>query len=122
MANLPAPGYLANAGRTTGEQKQALEDMRDFIAHIIGGNAEFTLTIAAGVVTPGSEDSNRAKGAYSIDTEASAPTDDLTNIAVTNYPSGSILLIRCASASRAVIVKHAAGGSGQISTRAGADI
>lgn len=114
MATLPAAGYIAGP-RTKGEQKTALEDVRNVIAQLPGGDAEPTLTIAAGVVTA-------TKGIHSIDTESAAATDDLTNILQTNLPDGSLLYVRCVSASRVVVLKHAAGGTGQLSLKGGADV
>lgn len=111
MAILPAAGYLSNAVRTEGEVKTALDDLVASIKQIPGAGAtETTLTIASGSVTPPSG----GPGVFSIDTEASAATDDLTNIAQSNLPDGSLLLIRNANASRVVNVLGSAGGAGQM--------
>jgi hypothetical protein len=114
MTTLPASGYLSDANRTVGEQKQALEDLRNVIAELPGGAAESTLTIASGSVTP-------TGGVHAIDTEGAASIDDLTNIDFTNVPDGRLLLIHAADAARTVNVKHQAGGTGQVKLTDAAD-
>ena len=109
--SLPAAAYLSDAGRTVPEQKAAFDAQRNFIANLIGGGAREALTISSGSVTPGDGSSG---GAIVVDTEASAASDDLTNIALTNVPDGMFLYIFFANASRVVTVKHNAGGTGQI--------
>lgn len=115
---LPAAGYLSNSGRTVAEQKTALEDVRDFVADLLGGAAREALTIASGAVVPGDGTSG---GVIVVDTEAAAASDDLTNITTTNTPNGRLLLVYCANASRVVTVKHNAGGAGQIQLKDSTD-
>lgn len=114
MSTLPASGYIENAARTVAEMKIALEDVRDVIAELPGGAAETELTISGGSVTP-------TLGIHSIDTEGDAATDDLANIVTTNHPDGRLLLIHPEDDSRTVVVKHAAGGAGQIHLKNDAD-
>lgn len=114
MSTLPASGYLELATRTVGEMKTALEDVRDVIAELPGGSAETELTISSGSVTP-------TLGLHSIDTQSDAATDDLTNIVTTNHPDGRLLLIHPEDDSRTVVVKHTAGGAGQIHLKNDAD-
>ena len=110
MATLPAAAYFNNSARTEGEFKQAQEDFLAGVKQIPGsGVAELTATISSGSITPAG-----SGGVVVIDTEAAAATDDLTNIATTNYPDGSMLLIRNSNAARFVVVKHLAGGAGQM--------
>ncbi len=119
MAILPAAGYLSNAARKEGEAKQSLEDLVASVKQMPGsGVAETTLTMASGSITPPSG----GPGSFTVDTEALASTGNLTNIVQTNLPDGSMLLIACANAARNVVVKHAAGGAGQIMLRSGADM
>ena len=94
--------------------KTALEDQRDFVSEDVGGAAESELTIATGSVTP-------TLGIHSIDTEADAASDDLTNIVTTNLPDGRLLLIHANNGARDVVVKHNAGGAGQIALQTAAD-
>lgn len=110
MATLPAANYLTDNARTEGEFKAGLEAMLSSTKQIPGaGVAELAYTIAAGSVTPAG-----GGGMLVLDTESSAASDDLTNIVQTNYPDGSLLVIRNANAARVVVVKHAATGSGQM--------
>lgn len=115
MPTLPASAYLSNNARTEGEMKTALEDQRSVIEQNPGGAAQTTLTIAGGVVTP-------TRASHAIDTEGAAATDDLTTIAQTDLPDGSIIIIQNASAGRVVVCKHAAGGTGQLDLRDAADL
>lgn len=111
MATLPAAGYISNAARSEGEAKVALDDLIASIKQIPGaGIAETTLTIASGSITPPSG----GPGIFSVDTEASAANDALTNIVQTNLPDGSIIWIRPANAARTITVTSGAGGAGQI--------
>ncbi len=111
MATFPAATYISNAARTEGEAKVALEDLIAASKQIPGaGVAESTLTIASGSITP----LGGGPGVFSVDTEASAANDALTNIVQTNFPDGSLLLIRPANAARTITVTSGAGGAGQI--------
>ena len=80
-----------------------------------GGAESFPeLTIASGSITP-------TYSANTIDTESDAASDDLNTIAVTNTPEGRRLLLKAENDARTVVLKHEAGGSGQISMIDGAD-
>lgn len=116
MSQFPAVDAIRNAA-TNAAQKDNFAAFLDATKELIGAQAETTITIASGVATP----AVRNGGAHLIDTEGAAPADDLTNLATTNTPAGRWLLIRGANASRAVTVKHLAGGSGEISLRDGVD-
>lgn len=117
MATLPAANYLTDNARTEGEFKAGLEAMLASTKQIPGaGVAELAITIAAGSITPAG-----SGGALVIDTESSAASDDLANIAQTNYPDGSMLVLRNNNAARVVVVKHAATGAGQIFLERNAD-
>jgi len=119
MATLPVAGWISNAARTEGEAKTGLEDLIASIKQIPGaGITETTLTIASGSVTPPSG----GPGIFSIETEASAASDDLTNMVQTNLPDGSLVLIHCANSARVVTIKTSAGGAGQYVNQAGLDI
>lgn len=117
--SLPAASYLSNAARTEGEMKTALEDQLKGIKQIPGaGVTEQALTISGGSITPASG----ASGILIVDTEAAAATDDLTNIVQTNIDDNSLLILRNANAARSVVVKHNAGGTGQMSLAYGGDL
>lgn len=116
--SLPAAGYLNNAARTEGEMKTAFEDQLKGIKQIPGaGVAAQTLTLASDAITPALGGS----GILIIDTEAAAGTDNLATIGQTNFDDNSLIVIRIANNARVVVVKHNAGGTGQISLASGAD-
>lgn len=116
--SFPAIGYLNNAARTEGEMKTAFEDLNKAARQIPGaGLADQALTIASGSVTPALGSSN----ILVVDTEASAATDDLTNLVLTNIDDGALVYVRNANAARVVVAKHSAGGSGQLSLSTGGD-
>lgn len=77
--------------------------------------AESELTIASGSITPTGDK-------HTVDTEADAATDELTNIVMTNTPDGSLLYLRAANDSRMVTITHAAGGVGQIHLKKDANL
>lgn len=110
MATIPSAGYISNAARTQGEVKQALEDTIASLRQVPGsGQVELTATISSGSFTPAG-----SGGVIVVDTEAASATDDLTNVATTNYPDGSCILLRNANSARFVVLKNAAGGGGQL--------
>lgn len=106
----PAAGDISATGgaETNAVKKVVFEDFLAAAKQLLGGSAEGALTIASGSITPA------ASGRFTVDTEAAAATDDLANILQTNMESGRLILLRNASDSRIVTVKHAAGGAGQI--------
>lgn len=112
---LPAADYISNSARTEGEAKQALEDIIQVARELPGASAETELTISAGAITP-------TIGTLSVDTESDAASDDLANISAANMSEGRVIIIRNVDASRVVIVKNGAGGSGQIYTTNGSDL
>lgn len=114
MSDFPAADYFSDPDRNNAEAKAAQDAWLAATKQLLGAAAESALTIATGVVTP-------TGGGATIDTESAAASDDLANIATTNLPAGSLLLIRAASAARVVTVKHNAGGAGQIALFGAAD-
>lgn len=115
MSDFPAAGYFSDPARTNAEAKAAQDTWLAATKQLPGGAAETANTIVAGVVTP-------TTSIWSVDTEAAAASDDLTHIATTNIPDGSIVYVHAASAARVVTVKHNAGGAGQIASADVADI
>lgn len=117
MATIPAAGHISDSLRTEGEVKTDLEAVIASLRQVPGaGQAELAVTISGGVVTPAG-----SAGTLVIDTEAAAASDDLATVITTNYPDGSILILRNSNAARTVIVKHAATGAGQIFLERSAD-
>lgn len=107
MAILPVAGFIKDAARTTAEQKAALDDeFLQRVREMFGGQAEETLDIASGSVTP--------TGAVCLIGGEGDVADALANIVVTNHPAGSLLLIRPQTAAEVITVTDQAGGSGQV--------
>lgn len=110
MTNLPTRAHLTDSARTKAEAKSDIGDVRDVVAEIGGKDSWASskgLTIASGAIVPTCH-------AHTVDTESGAASDDLTTITTTNIPEGRFLWLFAANASHAVVVKHAAGGAGQI--------
>lgn len=104
---LPAASYFSGS-ITNSNAKSAQDATLAFIRQsLLGGAAETQLTIASGAVVP-------TGASHKIETEASAATDVLDHITVTNMIDGQLLLLRCHDASHVVTIDHGAGGSGQI--------
>lgn len=114
MTTFPTAGYVSNSARTEAEMKAVFDDWLAATKQLAGGAAQTQLTIASGTATP-------TGYVHSIETEGAAAADDLANIAQTNLPDGSFLLITMANGAHIVTVKHAAGGAGQISLVNAAD-
>jgi len=116
MTDLPTRDHLATTAPvpTWSQHFAALGGLYDVLAQLVGVQSAEALTIAAGNITP-------TRGAAIVDTEALAASDDLANIVTTNLPAGRWLLIRPAANGRTVVVKHQAGGAGQISLTGAAD-
>lgn len=100
---------------TATDAATAFESFLAATKQLPGAVARTELTIASGVIVPTS-------GTHSVDTEASAATDDLTNIQYTNLDDGSLLLLWPEDSSRVATVKHLAGSIGQISLCAEEDL
>lgn len=110
MATIPAAGYISNAARTQSQVQTALEDIVASLRQVPGaGQAEIYHVIASGTLTPAG-----SAGIVLVDTEGLAATDDLANVATTNYPDGSMIVLRNANLGRVVTLKHLAGGAGQV--------
>jgi hypothetical protein len=114
MTLFPPANYLRDGGRTETEMKDAFENWLATTKQMPGGAAQSTLVINTDQITP--------TGAYHlVDTQAAAAADNLAQILPTNLPDGSMLMLSIVSNTRVVVVKHAAGGTGQISLVAGVD-
>lgn len=115
MTTLPADTFW-DTSKTEGEASAGwFYKCLDVWKEMPGGAETVTeLTISSGSITP-------LYAAHTVDTEGDAASDDLANIAVTNHPESRRLLIRAENAARTVVLKHEAGGSGQISLVDGVD-
>jgi len=70
-------------------------------------NAPSTLTIASGVIVP-------TKTMHLIDTEGAVSTDNLNSIDGSNVEDGHKLIMFAANTARDIVVRHNAGGTGNI--------
>lgn len=117
MATIPAAGYISNNARSQAQVQTALEDIVASLRQMPGSaQPELYHIIASGVLTPAG-----SGGVILVDTEGLAATDDLTNVATTNYPDGSMIVLRNANLGRIVTLKHLAGGAGQLNLDRSAD-
>lgn len=114
MTALPAVADLASGTTTEAAFQQAITDLVNFVKELPGGAAQESLTISSGAITP-------TVAAVKVDTEGFASTDNLTTIQPSSIGE-KFLLLQIASTSRTVVVKHLAGGSGQIELLTGADV
>ncbi|MBL6934650.1 MAG: hypothetical protein ISR48_04495 [Alphaproteobacteria bacterium] len=103
MTNFPSTSEVSNANASS-----PFESILAATRQLVGANVTSELTISSGSVTPGT-------GMHIVDTESDAATDDLANILTTNLPDGSLLILSAADTARTVVVKHNAGGGGQVS-------
>lgn len=116
MTSLPTDADITyQAGEPAGTWTDAVKQFYSFVKEGIGVSAASELTINDGSITP-------TQGNHTVDTEGDATSDDLANIATINIEDGRWLLLRAAANGRTVVVKHQAGGVGQISTATGADV
>jgi hypothetical protein len=95
----------------------AIGDFLSAVLELPGAKATDILTIAAGIVAP-------TTGSMIVDTEAAAASDDLTNIVPVGISTwdGRHAWLRIADPARVVVLKHLAGGFGQIRLKRGADL
>ncbi len=104
---LPAADYF-NGAITNQNAKDAQDAELAFIRQsVVGTQPETELTIATGSVTPTTCN-------HTLDTEADADFDDLTNIALNNMLNGQLLMLRIVDPGRGVTLVNQAGGDGQM--------
>jgi hypothetical protein len=119
MTDLTAIGYLDDAARTGAQQKTAFEQNQDVIRELMGGGGaptELTMDSGGSVTIP-----IRNGGSNTIDTYLDGSPGTLNNIIQTNTPEGRHLIISPQDTGRSVIVKHNAGGAGEILLNGSAD-
>lgn len=114
MTDLPTKTDLTSSGTTETEFQSAIGDLYDFIAQLADTGTKESLSISADAITP-------SQGIVILDTEASDATDNLKNISNTNL-GGKVLFIRPVSSARTIVLKHMAGGGGQLYLTAAADL
>ncbi len=110
MATIPTAGYISDNARTQAQVQTALEDIVASLRQLPGAaQTELYYAISSGSITPAG-----SGGIILVDTEGAAATDDLTNVVTTNYPDGSMIVLRNSNLARVVTAKHLAGGAGQM--------
>lgn len=114
MADLGNRNHLTQSTATEVQFQTSIGQLYDFVAQLACGAQPEALSLASDKITP-------TKGMVTVDTEASASTDNLTNILATNI-GGKMLWLRTASAARVVTVKHNQSGSGKIILAGAADV
>jgi hypothetical protein len=105
---------LLNASYTKSQMQAVFANWLAACKQLPGAAARQALTISSGVIAP-------TAALVEIDTEGAAATDDLTNIDYTNMPDGAVLVLYQSYSTRAVTLKHLAGGSGQLELAGGVD-
>lgn len=106
--------FFAPGAQSVGPTRTAQRVFYDAVRQLPGARARAALVLAADAATP-------TQGTHTIDTEGAAASDDLKWLLQANLPDGALLSIRSADNARDVVVKHAAGGAGQIILADGAD-
>jgi hypothetical protein len=114
MTNLPNSDHLVGGSTTEAQFQAALLDLYNLISEIPHVQAPEALGIVLGQVTP-------AKGFLKLDTENTAPADDLDNIVATGLGE-KIIFVQSTSDARVITLKHESSGSGKLSMLQGADL
>lgn len=113
MSDTPASGTLGAVGILTAAFQSGVDDLTDAVRQLPGGSPLQALTISAGVVTP----VDGASLLLRLDTEASAATDELTNVALTNVQDGALVIIQGTDNARVITIQN----SGNLVTADGND-
>jgi hypothetical protein len=92
------------------------QSVYNWIAYLggISEGALSTLTIAAGAIVP-------VNASHLVETTGGGASSNLTNITTTNVGEGRTLAIRAADTTHTVVLKHEAGGAGQLHLADGLD-
>lgn len=105
---LPAKGSLGYGNRLTNAAVgDLLNALLEAVRALPGASASGVYTIASGAVAP-------AVGAFRVDTEGAASLDDLDRITPGDLPNGAVVEISVVDGARAVNLRHAQGGNGQL--------
>jgi hypothetical protein len=115
---LPTKGHFDGSSTPSpnqGQFKTAAGLLYDLT--MIAASVPEAVEISGGIATP-----TGYAGSLVIETEAEASSDTLTNIDVTNYYDGALIIIKTTDDARDIIIDHEAGGSGQISLSKAADL
>lgn len=115
MANLPVKTTLTSPTTTESQFQGGIGALFDFIEQLYPGVASTPISIASDTLTP-------TTTFHIIDTEGSLSSDDLKFILTTNIGLTKTLILKIASGSRPVTLKHNISGSGKILLRNSADL
>lgn len=104
---LPSPGAFTALSRPNASIGELLNAWLEATRQLVGAAPEAVHTIAGGAVAP-------TAGFVRVDTEGESDLDDLDRISPAGYGDGAVIEISVVDGARAVRVRHAQGGSGQI--------
>lgn len=110
MTDLVASGVLGDPEVDVVDFQPAIEQLRDFVAESMGGDARGALTISGGAIVP---PAGEGGGVFTVDTEGLAASDTLSVCTLTNVPEGRFIRLYAANAARVVTIENANGGAGQ---------
>lgn len=113
MTSLSPSGYITDltspppGGGGVGGGTAWLEQLRNFVAQLMGGSAGASVTLSSDSFTP-------SVARNVLDTEGAAATDNLSAIGITNVPDGTRIEISGANAARVITVVHSGSGTGHV--------
>jgi len=114
MTDLPDKTDLTSGLTTEAEFQGAIGALYDYIQELVTGATPELNDIVLGEITPTST-------FITVDTESDTASDDLDNILFTNI-GAKVIFVRSLSSARSVVLKHLAGGSGQLYLHGEADV
>jgi hypothetical protein len=114
MTDLPDKTDLTSGATTEAEFQGAIGALYDYIQELVTGATPELNDIVLGEITPTST-------FITVDTENDTSSDDLDNILFTNI-GPKVIFVRSLSSARSVVLKHLAGGSGQLYLHGEADV
>jgi hypothetical protein len=107
MTNFPAQGSFIAESKTNEQACLLLEDFLKAAKQMLGAGIEESLVISNGRVSP-------TRALVKVDTEGSAPVDDLDFIGNDTLPVGSVIMLRIADSARKVNIRHERGTAEEI--------
>lgn len=114
MTDLPDKTDLTSGATSEAEFQGAIGALYDYIQELVTGATPEVNDIVLGEITPTST-------FITVDTENDTSSDDLDNILFTNI-GPKVIFVRSLSSARSVVLKHLAGGSGQLYLHGEADV
>lgn len=114
MADLSDKTHLTSVSTTEANFQDEIGRVWDVLNQLMSAGAPYTADLVSHSVTP-------TKAHMILDTETHAATDTLNNIVASSINQKTIL-VHIASSARAITLKHALGGSGQLKLRDAVDL